>query len=87
MVRVRGRREEMYILLVHYTGSGIEEKVRRAIGTHPYKIKSKTLRRHDCEMAIEVRVKKNDMRFVDVLRDEEGITDLTIVQYSGDYID
>ena len=38
-------------------------------------------------MAIEVRVKKNDMRFVEALRGDDAITDLTLVQYSGDYID
>ena len=85
--RSRGRRDELYILLVHYTGSGTEEKIRRAIGTHPYKIKSKTLRKNDVEMAVEVRVKKNDMRFVEALRGDEDIHDLTLVQYSGDYID
>ena len=84
---VKGRREEMYILLIHYSGEGVEEKVRRAIGTHPYKIKSKTLRKHDAEMAVEVRVKKNDMTFVDALRDNDAISDVTLVQYSGDYID
>ena len=84
---VKGRREEMYILLIHYSGEGVEEKVRRAIGTHPYKIKSKTLRKHDAEMAVEVRVKKNDMTFVDALRDDDAISDVTLVQYSGDYID
>ena len=84
---MKGRREEMYILLIHYSGEGVEEKVRRAIGTHPYKIKSKTLRKHDAEMAVEVRVKKNDMSFVDALRGDEAINDVTLVQYSGDYID
>lgn len=83
----KGRRDEMYILLLHYTGDGIEEKVRRAIGTHPYKIKSKTLRKHDSEMAVEVRIRKNDMSFVDTLRNDPEINDLTLVQYSGDYID
>ena len=85
--RVRGRRDELYILLIHYTGDRVEEKVKRAIGTNPYKIKSKTLRKQDVEMAIEVRVRKNDMRFVDALRADEEIHDLTLVQYSGDYID
>ena len=84
---VRGRRDELYILLIHYTGDRVEEKVKRAIGTNPYKIKSKTLRKQDVEMAIEVRVRKNDMRFVDALRADEEIHDLTLVQYSGDYID
>ena len=85
--RLKGKRDEMYILLVHYSGDGIDEKIRRALGTHPYKIKSKTMRKTDMEMAVEVRVKKNDMRFADVLRKDEAIHDLTLVQYSGDYID
>ncbi len=85
--RAGGRADELYILLVHFTGDGIEEKIRRAIGTHPYKIKSKTLRKQDTELAVEVRVRKNDMRFVDELRADSQITDLTLVQYSGDYID
>ncbi len=85
--RTRGRRDELYILLIHYTGDGIDEKVRRAIGTHPYRIKSKTMRKEDMEMAVEVRVRRNDMRFVEALRRDEAIRDLTLVQYSGDYID
>jgi len=85
--RLKGKRDEMYILLVHYSGDGIDEKIRRALGTHPYKIKSKTMRKTDMEMAVEVRVKKNDMRFAETLRKDEAIHDLTLVQYSGDYID
>ena len=85
--RLKGKRDEMYILLIHYTGDGIDEKVRRALGTHPYKIKSRTMRKTDMEMAVEVRVKKNDTRFVEDLRKDDAIRDLTLVQYSGDYID
>ena len=83
----RSQRDSMYILLVHYTSEGIEETVRRAIGTNPYKIKSKTMRKTDTEMAVEIRMKTNNMQFVDDLREVEGITDVTLVQYSGDYID
>lgn len=83
----RSPRDEMYILLVHYSEQSIDEAVRRVLGTCPYKIKSKTIRKHDVEMAIEVRVRKNDMRFVDELRNVPGVNDLTLVQYSGDYID
>ncbi|NCB31960.1 MAG: hypothetical protein EOM66_11210 [Clostridia bacterium] len=87
MKRLRGPRDQMYILLVHYTGDGIDDSVRRALGTNPYKIKSKTMRKHDVEMAIEVRVVRGGTTFVDRLREMEGITDVTLVQYSGDYID
>ncbi|MDD3573141.1 MAG: DUF4956 domain-containing protein [Eubacteriales bacterium] len=83
----RGRKDSMYILLVHYTGEGAEEIVRRAIGTNPYKIKSKTMRMVDTEMAIEIRMKSNNLQFVNELREVDGITDVTLVQYSGDYVD
>ncbi|NLC31887.1 MAG: DUF4956 domain-containing protein [Clostridiales bacterium] len=63
--RRKHRREEMYILLVHYTGEGIDEEIRRAIGTNPYQIKSKTMRKQDVEMAVEVRVKNNALSFLD----------------------
>ena len=45
------------------------------------------MRKNDTEMAIEIRMKTNSMRFVDELRVVEGINDVTLVQYSGDYID
>lgn len=77
----------MYILLVHYVGADNEQDVRRAIGPNPYKIKSKTMRKNDMEMAVEIRMKRNSMRFVEELRGVEGIRDVTLVQYSGDYID
>lgn len=83
----RSQRDTMYIMLVHYSGEEVEDIVRRAIGTNHYKIKSKTMRKNDTEMAIEIRMKTNSMRFVDELRVIEGINDVTLVQYSGDYID
>lgn len=87
LLRRKHARDEMYILLIHYSGEGVDEAVRRALGTHPYRIKSKTLRKDDVEMAVEVRVRKNDLSFVDRIRTMDSIRDLTVVQYSGDYID
>lgn len=77
----------MYILLAHYEGADNESDIRRAIGPNPYKIKSKTLRKNDVEIAVEIRMRRNSMQFVDALRQVEGIKDVTLVQYSGDYID
>ncbi len=80
-------RDEMYILLLHYEGEGIDEEVRKILGTNPYQIKSKTMRKNDTEMAVEVRVRKHDLSFTDRIRKIENIKDLTIVQYRGDYVD
>ncbi|MDD3214724.1 MAG: DUF4956 domain-containing protein [Eubacteriales bacterium] len=80
-------RDEMYVLLVHYNADGVDEMIRRVLGTRPYKIKSKTLRKQDVEMAVEVRVRRGGTGFVDALRRVEGIQDVTLIQYSGDYIE
>lgn len=85
--RRKGPRDEMYILLVHYDGAGVEETIRRAFGTCPYKIMSKTLRKKDVEMAVELRLKHNNLSLLDTLRAVEGVLDATLVQYGGDYID
>ena len=87
LARSKHVRDEMYILLIHYSGDGVDEAVRRALGTHPYQIKSKTMRKEDVEMAVEVRVRKNDLTFVDRIRAMEKVLDITVVQYNGDYID
>lgn len=85
--RRKHQRDEMYILLIHYTGDGADDSIRRALGTNPYQIKSKTMRRQDVEMAVEVRVKKGRLGFLDQIRGLEQVSDVTLVQYNGDYID
>lgn len=87
VLRRRHGKDEMYILLIHYTGDGVENDVRKALGTLSYSIKSKTMRKHDAEMAVEVRVKKHNTLFVEKIRELECVKDVTLVQYNGDYID
>ncbi len=87
LARRKHIRDEMYILLIHYSGDGVDEAVRRALGTHPYRIKSKTMRKEDVEMAVEVRVRRKDLSFVDRIRSMDKVFDVTMVQYDGDYID
>jgi len=87
LCRSKRVRDNMYILMIHYTGNDMDDAVRRALGTNPYQIKSKTMRKQDVEMAIEVRVKKQRLSFVDQIRMLDGVNDVTLVQYNGDYID
>lgn len=87
LTRRKRIRDQMYILLIHYEGMDVDDAVRKAIGTRPYQIKSKTMRKADMEMAVEVRVKKGDLSFVDRIRALDHVFDLTVVQYDGDYVD
>lgn len=86
ILRQKGIREDMYILLVHYSGDMVELQVRRILGNLRYEVKSKTLRGEDIEMAIELRAKNSQTLFVEQIRNLESVHDVTLVQYNGDYI-
>ncbi len=78
--------EELYVMIIHYTGTDITEKIQSIMGTMKYKIQSTTIRRKDVEMAVEVRVKNKNLSFTEDISSLENVNDLTVVQYNGDYI-
>ena len=75
----------IYIVVVHYTGDEAGDNVVRAFGRMKYFVKSKTIRKNKTEMAIEVFCKDNNMFFVEKIRDVEGVEDVTLIQYNGEY--
>ena len=79
------QRGRIYIAVIHYLTDEAGENAIRAFGKLKYFIKSKTVRKGKTEMAVEVYCKKNDMHFLDVIRDIEGVEDATLIQYNGEY--
>lgn len=77
----------MYIAIVHYTGLTAADEIKVAMGRLNYRIKSKTLRGDTCELAMEVMAKGDSLAFADRLKMIEGVTDVTVVQYDGEYHD
>ncbi len=75
----------VYIMIVHYSGDDISDEIRRAMSHAKFQIKSKTMRGETAEMAIEVLVKNNNLTFAERIRDLERVSDLTIIQYNGEY--
>lgn len=75
----------LYIIVIHYKEDVGPDMIRRAMGNTKYRIKSKTLRGELSEMAIEVFVQNKNMIFADKLRQIEGVTDVTMIQYDGEY--
>ena len=71
-----------YILLVHYAGQEIDDEIRRLLHKQHYKIKSKTVRKSDVEMAVEIVVKNDNLVFLDSLNQLPGVNDVTLVQYN-----
>lgn len=83
-----GRRtagSETFILIVHYTGDDIAGDLRRILQGKRFQIKSKTTRKLNVEMAVEIEVKNNNVAFMDAINNLPAVNDVSLVQYTGGY--
>ena len=81
----RSKRGQLYIMVVHYTGTIGLDLIRKAMSTNRYRTKSRTMRGDVAEMAIEIFAKNDNMAFVEKIREIEGVSDVTLIQYDGEY--
>ncbi|HAF62121.1 MAG TPA: DUF4956 domain-containing protein [Anaerolineaceae bacterium] len=77
--------KKMYILLFHYSLKDTEAELTRILRKHRYEIKSKTIRENQIEMAVEMVVKNDNLAFLDAIKELPSVSDVTLVQYDGDY--
>lgn len=77
--------KKMYILLLHYSLKDTESELTRILRKHRYQIKSKTMRQDQIEMAIEMIVRNDNLAFMDIIKELPSVSDVTLVQYDGDY--
>lgn len=75
----------VYIAVIHYMGIEAGDNIVRALGRCKFVVKSKTMRKDSTEMAVEVFSKDPDLEFADRLRAVEGVQDVTLIQYNGEY--
>lgn len=80
--QLKGR---IYIAVIHYVTDEAGDNIIRAFGKMKYFIKSKTVRKNVVEMAVEVYCRNNDTFFLEKIRDIEGVEDITLIQYNGEY--
>lgn len=76
---------QIYIAVIHYTGVETGDQIIRAFGKMKYFIKSKTMRNDRTEMAVEVFCKKNDTFFAEQIQKLDGVCDISLIQYNGEY--
>jgi uncharacterized membrane protein YhiD involved in acid resistance len=81
---------KVYILIVRYNGSldadnVIDGEIRRVLKAMRYSVKSKTLRGGSVETAIEVEVRDDNLAFAEKIERINGVSDLTLVQYNGEF--
>ena len=83
----RSSKGQVYIVVLHYAGDLVGDNIVRAMGNTRFRVKSKTLRGESAEMAMGVFCKTQSMVFLEKLRAVEGVEDVTLIQYDGEYHD
>ncbi|MGT2960998.1 DUF4956 domain-containing protein [Streptococcus caballi] len=79
------QRGKVYIAVIHYKDDATEEKIFQAFGKMKYVLKAKTARKDMVELSVEVFCKDDDLVFSNEIRDVEGVEDITLIQYNGEY--
>lgn len=82
---VRQRAGQIYLMVVHYTGDLVGDAVLRALGGTKHQLKSTTLRKGTTEMIVEVFCRDDKTHFVEKVQALDGVADVTLVQYNGEY--
>lgn len=76
-----------YLLVLHYELED-EDEILSNLNTiiKSYKIKSKTVSSDLVELTLEIRVKKNNIDFINEISKIDKLKDLGLVSYEGDYV-
>jgi uncharacterized membrane protein YhiD involved in acid resistance len=84
----RKTHDNPYIVVIHCSNSGAEAAATAALTEHTQKnvIKSKTVTADSIELHFEVRLKSGDTSFVNELSALNGVSDVVLVSYNGDYM-
>lgn len=77
---------KVYIAIIHYTGEFTIDKIKIALGRQKYRLKSKTTRKDSYELALEVYIRDNNtLGFTEKINEISGVSDVTVIQYDGEY--
>lgn len=77
-------KHSIYLLVVHYNNEA-DGYVKQQIRKMNYVIKSKVVRGYRTELTVEIRLKVDNTEFLHRIAELEGVQDVSLVQYSGDY--
>ena len=82
---VRQQSGSIFLMVAHYEGQRAGDEILRRMGGTKFQLKSTTLRKSVTEMIVEVFCKNNETAFVEKIEAIEGVNDVTLVQYNGEY--
>ncbi|KGE20120.1 DUF4956 domain-containing protein [Paenibacillus wynnii] len=77
-------REQQYLLIIRHSDSATAS-VRVQLQKLVYTLKSKTVRKDYVEMTVELRLRDDNTAFVHDLSVLDGVMDVSLINYTGDY--
>lgn len=77
-------REQSFLLIIRHTEEA-ENNLRTELMKLKTKLKSKTVRKGFTELTVEIRLRDDNTAFVQLIGEINGIHDVSLVQYTGDY--
>ncbi len=75
----------IFILVTHYEGEETEAEIIKQFGSNRYQIKSKTMRKGQVELTVELMLKQANTAFVNKIDELSGVKDVNLIQYNGEY--
>lgn len=79
------KQKRSYLLILRYEDKA-EANVGAILGGMKYRLKNKTKTEGMSELTVEVKVKNNDASSVSRFQEVEGVTSVTLLEYSGEYM-
>ncbi|MBQ7835109.1 MAG: DUF4956 domain-containing protein [Ruminiclostridium sp.] len=79
------KEKKNYLLIVRYADSA-EKNINAVLGGMKYRLKNKTVNGELTELTIEVKIKHNDTSSVARFKEISGVSTVTLLEYSGEYI-
>ncbi len=73
-----------YLLILHYEETA-EETVKQRLSKMAHVLKSKTVRKQDIELTVELKIKGDQTGFANEFSMMNGVRDVAVVSYNGDY--
>lgn len=74
-----------YLMVVHYSGQETGDEIPRVLNKVTYTVRSKILRKEDVELTLQVKCKGRNLTFMENLQNLNGVKDVALLEFDGEY--
>ena len=85
LITIFRKEKKSYLLIVRYDAS-CEMNVNVVLGAVKYRLKNKTQTGNKIELTVEVKIRRNDTTYLSRFNAIDGVESVTLLEYSGEYM-